>query len=90
MEDPQLARGRLEFLSKVAHWMCSVRDWPLIRRLYEAVVDSIELGEEGWTSDFTHYGNMLSMGGQSHVRESGRDMVPKSNKLELYWCKMFQ
>ena len=59
MVDQYAAKCRLEFLMKVAHWVCRCRDWPTVRGLYEAVLESIELGEETWMSDFSHYENML-------------------------------
>ena len=46
MKDRHAAQGRLDFLSKIAHWLCRSKDWGLVRGLYEAVLESIELGEE--------------------------------------------
>lgn len=44
--------GRPRLLSKLAHWMCRCRDWPLVRGLYEGIIESVELGEASWVEDF--------------------------------------
>ena len=86
MLDPRLARGRLEFLCKVAHWMCRIRDWTTVKGLYEAVLESIELGEETWNSDFSHYETMITQ-----AREVGnKELHTKPQKMELFWCKAYQ
>ena len=46
MEDKMQANGRLTLLCKSAHWYCRSQDWSTIKGLYEAVMDSIEIGEE--------------------------------------------
>ena len=55
MENIQEMKGRLKFTCYIAHWYSKCQDWNLVKGLYEAAVDSIELGEETWNSDFTHY-----------------------------------
>ena len=60
MTDSKEAHGRLAFLCKLAHWYCRCRDWALVRGLFEAVMEAIELGEETWLSDFTHYETMIT------------------------------
>ena len=87
LEDPVVARGRLDFLSKLAHWMCRARDWSLVRSMYEAVLESIELGEEEWTSDFSHYETMIVPGRNLQAKSQDRGRVTRS---EVYWCKAYQ
>ena len=57
--------------------------------LFEAILESIELGEEDWGSDFQHYENMV------HYNRSDKGTIlekekRKSDKLEVFWCKAFQ
>ena len=59
MKDLHQAMGRPRLLSKIAHWQCRSKNWEQIRGLYEAIVEYIELGEEEWTSDFSHYESMV-------------------------------
>ena len=55
MKEIKPALGRLRLLSQISHWLCCCRNWPLVCGLYEAIVESIELGEAEWTSNFDHY-----------------------------------
>ena len=83
MQDRIAAAGRLQFLCKIAHWVCRCGDWQAVRGLYEAVLESIELGEETWLSDFSHYEVMLPAPVKSEKER-------KQNKQDLYWCKQYQ
>ena len=44
MNDYRLAHGRLKFLSQLMHWLCKCKDWGQVKGMYEAVMESIELG----------------------------------------------
>ena len=58
--DADQVNGRLRVLCMVAHWMCRCRGWSTIRCLYEAILDSIELGGgETCQADFSHYETMV-------------------------------
>ena len=89
MMDKEMAQGRLELLSKLAHWVCRCRDWTLVKGFYEGIIESVELGEANWTDDFSHYETMMSVG---DVKREGEDYRPKykDRKLEVFWCKPFQ
>ena len=89
MEDKNAAYGRLQVLCKMAHWLCRSKDWPLIRGLYEAVIESIEMGEEQWTSDFGHYEMMVPCAGRQEIKERDKGEKRKE-KTEVFWCKQFQ
>ena len=91
MKDRRAAHGRLELMCKLAHWLCRCRDWPTIKGLYEAVLDSIELGEEDWYSDFGHYEMMVPQllnKELPHKQVHGRPDT--HNRNDTYWCKAFQ
>ena len=87
-EEEDIRKGRLRFLTLVAHWYCRSQDWAAVKSLYEAVVDSIELGEETWNSDFSHYETMVPLGRSVERKEKGADRK-KTDKLEAYWCKAY-
>ena len=92
MTDGAQARGRLEFLSRVAHWLCRCKDWNVVRGLYEAVLESIELGEEDWLSNFSHYENVLPNTIRVETKEKEKVDFKRreKEKPEIYWCKNFQ
>ena len=62
-----------------------------MRGLFEAVLESIEMGEETWMSDFSHCETMVPcpVKGESRSVEARGD-VKKKDKLEVYWCKQYQ
>ena len=83
--------GRLRLLSKLAHWMCRCRDWPLARGLYEGIIESVELGEASWVEDFGHYETMIPVHTTTDIkRESEHHRGTKDRKVETYWCKAYQ
>ena len=88
MSDYQEARCRLKFLSKLMHWLYQCRDWSVLRGMYEAVLESIELGEETWCSDFSHYENLLP--NQIRVDREFSGKKANKEKLKIYWCKSYQ
>ena len=90
--DPDSAMARLRFLSMVAHWMCHCRDWSLVRSVYKAVLESTELGECTWFSDFSHYENMVPgvVKYDGKVLEKVDGKKKDKDKFEVYWCKAFQ
>ena len=51
--------------------------------MYEAIIESIEMGEEEWTSDFSHYETMIPL-------TRGEIRKDKDRSNELYWCKPYQ
>ena len=74
LEDRNVAFKRLELLSKLAHWLCHCRDWMVVKGLFEAILEAVELGEEDWFSDFGHYEHMITlrMGVEDRGRKTGR------------------
>ena len=87
MQDKQLANGRLRFLSLLMHWLCRCKDWGLVKSMYEAVMESIETGEETWNSNFGHYETMIPV---NSVRpQEGRNLDTRK-RPDVYWCKQYQ
>ena len=88
--DPEVV-GRLRVLTLVSHWMGKTKNWPLIRSLYESIMEEIELGEKVWTDDFSGYETMLPSIGTVHVGGVSSEVKGvKKAGYEVYWCKQFQ
>ena len=51
--------GRLKVLILVAHWYGKMRNWQLIKELYESIMEDMEMGDKEWTDDFSGYETML-------------------------------
>ena len=62
MKDPTQVMGRLRLLSQLAHWLSSCKNWPLVRGLYEAIIESVGLGECTWATNFDHYESRIPAG----------------------------
>ena len=96
MADSREAEGRLKFLSMVAHWVCASKDWVTVRNLYEGVVESIELGQDTWLSDFSHYESMLIRAAGAKPDHKGVEpdkkgtQVKKAERPDVFWCKAYQ
>ena len=93
VRDGEERRGRLNVLCKLAHWLCRCKDWGLVRGLFEAIIESVEMGEALWTDDFSHYEMMLPAGAGQMMevkREWEEHRKPKERKIEVYWCKAYQ
>ena len=83
--------GRIKLLCKVSHWYCKCQDWGAVKGLYEAVLESIELGEETWENDFGHYETMVPC--VKHTEKLSKEKTEhkegKKDKVDLYWCKNY-
>ena len=88
MKGDHNAQGRLRILVLISHWYCKTKNWPVIRSLYESIMEEIELGEHDWTDDFSGYETMLPTATAS-VGEIVTN-APKVKKYEVYWCKAYQ
>ena len=97
MNDEKEALGRLRILVKVAHWMARSRDWPTIRRLYEAIIETVEQGGS-WTDDYTHYETMVppppSVEGRTNQNQqqttSGNKQKEEKSKKWSYGAKIIR
>lgn len=98
--DQQRATGRLKVLCKIAHWFCHSKDWSSIRNIFEAKIESVEMGENDWTSQFEHYEalpsvlvNLKKLQDEHMQKEKDKEAKKKeaeNKKAELFWCKDFQ
>ena len=101
MNETPKAVGRLGLLSQLAHWLCTCKNWPLVRGLYEAIVESTELGEADWNTNFYHYESRIwASTNYTDSKETSTGTIQKDKKkaekekdkkhTEVYWCKEYQ
>ena len=57
--DPAQILGRLKLLRRIAYLKLRGYDWHLIRRMYAAILTSIETAELSWESNFDRFENIL-------------------------------
>ena len=79
-------------LTLIVHWYCKTRNWPLVRSMYESIIEEVELGEKNWSDNFSGYETMLPS--INTVINPGATTESASHKIkknyEVYWCKAFQ
>ena len=88
--------GRLRVMVLMAHWYAKSQNMPLIRTLFESIVEEIELGDKEWTDDFSGYETMI------HTPAIPTNPLPaaatgktvqeekRTKNTDVYWCKEFQ
>ena len=86
------ARGRLRVLTLISHWQCRVKTWPVIRSLYESIIEEVETGERTWEDDFSGYETMLPAITPTVSAVASMNSVNDKNRKsgEVFWCKNFQ
>lgn len=98
------AVGRLKVLCKVGHWLCKCKDWSAVRTIYEAIIESVEMGDADWMSNFDVYESLLppSPSVLANIKKIQEEQMQKekereskkreteNKKTEVFWCKEFQ
>ena len=78
--NPEERYGRLRILEQCAYWVDKSRDWQQVRGIYTAILESIEVGDARWTSDFSHYDSLITR--VNKIQEKGdKSKVKKGNDL---------
>ena len=57
--DPAQTLGRLRLLRRIAYLKLRGIDWPLLRKMYAAILSSIETREYSWESNFDRFESIL-------------------------------
>ena len=80
--EPAQILGRLRLLRRMAYAKLRGYDWILIRKMYAAIVTSIEAGENTWESGFDRFESIL------YKRIPGR--TPKERtEIKKWYCREF-
>lgn len=103
-KDQGRAMGRLKVLCKISHWLCRCKDWSSVRTIFEAIIESIEMGDADWTTGFDYYESLLPPPPtvlinlkrlqddltQKEKKKDNKKKDTKSDKNEVFWCKDYQ
>ena len=85
--EPAQILGRLRLLRRMAYAKLRGYDWPIIRKMYAAIVRSIEAKEYTWSDNFDRFETILYRRQQMQNRQP-RDMgraAPESQKK--WFCR---
>lgn len=94
--EEERACGRLKVLCRVAHWVCKCNYWPAVRNIYEAIIESIEMGDADWWNSFDNFESLLPP--PMYVLEKLKKEDKKDEKKdkdgkrtgEVFWCRDYQ
>ena len=82
--------GRLRVLTLVSHWLCRVKNWTVIRNMFESIIEEVETDDREWSDDFSSHETMLpalvSQGDGMASLHSGN----RRKLQDIYWCKPYQ
>ena len=93
------ASGRLNVLNAISLWQCKTRNWPMVKNLFEAIIDEIELGDRTWNDDISSFETLLTLNPAPMPNTNTSAAVTSHNTsnnitlrktAEVYWCKAFQ
>ena len=77
--DPVQILGRLRLLRHISYLKLRGIEWPLLRKMYAAILSSIEMREYSWESNFDRFKSILyrrvltdRMGDREHKPSEGR------------------
>ena len=85
--EPAQILGRLRLLRRLAYLKLRGYEWNLLRRMYSAIVTSIETGEYSWESNFDRFETIL-------YRRTTHDSRPKMERdrfqdKKTWYCRDF-
>ena len=86
--EPAQILGRMKLLRRIAYAKLRGYDWALVRKMYAAILRSIETGEHSWEDNFDRYENILYRKPPTKPAERDRPNTannPNSNKK--WFCR---
>ena len=83
--DPAEILGRLRLLRKMAYTKLRGYEWPLIRKMYAAILRSIETKEHTWDSNFDRYETILYR--KTPIRKEDRTGSGPGTNSKKWFCR---
>ena len=80
--DPAQILGRLKLLRRIAYLKLHGIEWPLLRKIYAAILSSIETREYSWESNFDRFESILyrKVLTEKHFKKEHKEQRPDSRK----------
>ena len=87
--EPAQILGRLRLMRRIAYLRLRGFDWYLLRKMYAAILTSIETGEYSWESNFDRFETILyrKTQGESKIRQNKQEDTTQANKK--WYCREF-
>ena len=84
--EPAQILGRLRLLRRMAYAKLRGYDWPIIRKMYAAILRSIEAKEYTWTDNFDRFETILYRRTQGQNREQNRVRYDRE-QTKKWFCR---
>ena len=82
--EPAQILGRLQLLRRISYLRLRGFEWNLLRKMYAAILTSIETGENSWESNFDRFENMLYRRPQPDYKQK-QDKHPEHTQSNKKW-----
>ena len=83
--EPAQILGRLRLLRRIAYLKLRGFEWSLLRKMYAAILTSIETGENSWESNFDRYETILYYRMQTENRR--QEKHAETNTHKKWYCR---
>ena len=87
--DPAQILGRLGLLCRISYLKLRGIDWPLLRKMYAAILSSIETGEYSWESNFDRFESILYRRALVDNTRQDRDCDHRNTEGRKRFCRDF-
>ena len=83
--EPAQILGHLKLLSRIAYLKLRGYEWPILRRMYAAIVTSIKTGEYSWESNFDRFKTILYS--KTHTENRYRNDKDRPTDKKQWFCR---
>ena len=83
---PAQILGRLKVLCRMAYAKLRGYEWPLVRKMYAAILTSIEAGENSWDFNFDHFETILYRKSQLNKTSKEKD---RDREVKKWYCREY-
>ena len=84
--DPAQILGRLRLLRRMAYAKLRGYEWPLIRKMYAAILRSIEAKEYTWADNFDRFETILYRKASLYTKQSAREPIREWDQKK-WFCR---
>ena len=87
--EPDQILCRLRLLRRISYLKLRGYEWPLLRKMYTAILTSIETGEYSWTSNFDRFETLLYRRSQpeNKFRSMDNRHTEYDNSNKKWFCR---
>ena len=85
--EPAQILGRLRLLRRIAYLKLRGFEWYMLRRMYAAILSSIETGEYSWESNFDRFETILYKKSMTENKQASNERGDKGDPSRRRYCR---